>query len=180
MAYNNANNPNAQYQQELEVPTFNKKEIQAIAVEGVKSAIKKGEIEGGIVTVDLSNVFSAPTQIYIPSKKFDELCKQGSQLLEREVSKETLPTIWSKSDDYIKRTLILYLYFNQLSIIYDGISVLRMDFDTTEVDNQMIVLRTYLEPVHLGDQIPDTNYYQVRVAKVPDNEDLSNSYIEVY
>lgn len=45
MAYNNANNPNAQYQQELEVPTFNKKEIQAIAIEGVKSAIKKGEID---------------------------------------------------------------------------------------------------------------------------------------
>lgn len=44
MAYNNANNPNAQYQQELEVPTFNKKEIQAIAVEGVKSAIESGEL----------------------------------------------------------------------------------------------------------------------------------------
>ena len=47
MAYNNANNPNAQYQQELEVPTFNKKEIQAIAIEGVKSAIEKGEIAAG-------------------------------------------------------------------------------------------------------------------------------------
>lgn len=45
MAYNNANNPNAQYQKELEVPTFNKKEIQAIAIEGVKSAIEKGEID---------------------------------------------------------------------------------------------------------------------------------------
>ena len=45
MAYNNANNPNAQYQKELEVPTFNKKEIQAIAIEGVKSAIEKGAIE---------------------------------------------------------------------------------------------------------------------------------------
>lgn len=44
MAYNNANNPNAQYQKELEVPTFNKKEIQAIAIEGVKSAIEKGAI----------------------------------------------------------------------------------------------------------------------------------------